>query len=189
MNHHRRSTIALALSAGLAFTGLIGAVPAVAAVEPASTTSMLDDLKRPKIVGEACGSDDGVTVVVDFRNLRNGKDKKMNLIRIGCAEGDQDSGFTALLDAGFDVDPDSAFVCKIDNRPLDRPTCPAPDGFWSYSHGERGGDWTPSGVGAGDWDPPAGSLEGWSWSPYDKDWGLPRVTPDDLFPAWNDHVH
>ena len=158
-----------------------------AATRPASEVASpsageLSAVKSPQIKGEACASEDGVTVVVDFRNLRNGKAKKMNLIRIGCAEGDQESGFTALLGAGFDVDPGSPFVCKIDNRPLDRPTCPAPDGFWAYSHGERGGDWAPSGVGAGDWDPPAGSLEGWSWSPYDKDWGLPRVTPDDLFP-------
>ena len=160
----------------------VGAASAAGKQVVARSVGDLAAAKPPKIKGDACTSEDGVTVVVDFRNLRNGTDKKMNLIRIGCAEGDQDSGFAALLGAGFDVDPDSPFVCKIDNRPLDRPTCPAPDGFWAYSHGERGGDWTVSGVGAGDWDPPAGSLEGWSWCPYEKDWGLPRVTPDDLFP-------
>jgi hypothetical protein len=140
-------------------------------------------LKPPKIRGEACATEDGVTVVVDFRNLLDRKGKKLNLVKIGCAEGDPSDGFQALLGAGFDVDPDSPFVCEIDHKPLDG-SCAA-YGFWSYNHGERGGDWEFSSTGAGGWDPPAGSLEGWSWWPYDKSdkpWGEPRVKPHDLFP-------
>jgi hypothetical protein len=183
MRHHLRSTL-IALSIAMA-ASLAAATPAPATIpapiDVASPSGIT--LKDPRITGKACPSEGGVTVVVDFRTLRNPNGKKMNRVKIGCARGAQQSGFTALLGAGFDVDPDSSFVCKIDNRPLDSPSCPAPDGYWAYSHGERGGDWTFSGVGAGDWQPPPGSLEGWSWSPYDKQgWDLPRVNPSDLFP-------
>ena len=178
MLRHLLRSAAIALSVALAVS--VGAAAAPVDAAPA---------KPPKIIGKACQSERGVTVVVDFRTLRNPKGKKLNLIKIGCARGDQESGFTALLDAGFDVDPDSPFVCTIDDRPIDPPRCPPLDGFWSYSHGERGGDWELSGTGAGGWDPPPGSLEGWSWSPYDRDWDVPRVTPRDLFPGRNDHVY
>lgn len=193
MHFRLRSTavmFALAAMASMALTSAApAAVPSTAAPAAVSSTATSShsigvSLQAPKIVGEACRSQDGVTVVVDFRDLANVKGKKMNLVRIGCAEGAQASGLTALLSAGFDVDPSQPFVCTIDNRPLNPATCPPPDGFWSYSHGERGKKWQPSGVGAGDWVPPAGSLEGWSWAPYDKleRWVTPRETPKDLFP-------
>jgi len=141
-------------------------------------------LKDPKVVGEACKGSTGITVVVDFRKLHNEAGKVMNRVKIGCAKGAQADGFEALLDAGFDVDPTVEFVCEIDERPLPEDSICASNGYWAYSHGERGGDWTYSGVGPADWVPPAGSLEGWSWAPYDKvGWDLPRVTPSDLFPA------
>lgn len=184
MRQHLRSVpiaASIALVASLAL-----ATPAPAAVSgpaewPESPAGVSPN--GPKITGRACESSRGVTVVVDFRTLRNPSGRKMNRIKIGCAEGAQESGFAALLDAGFDVDPDNPFVCTIDNRPIDPPTCPLPNGYWAYSHGERGGDWVYSGTGAGDWTPPPGSLEGWSWTPYDKErWKFPRVTPDELFP-------
>lgn len=180
--HLLRSTSVALSIAVVASSGTASAAPAVS--DSSGSRAVVGFAQKdPKIVGEGCESDDGVTVVVDFRTLRNPKGKRMNRVKIGCAEGAQESGFTALLDAGFDVDPDNPFVCEIDNRPINPPTCPPPDGFWAYSHGERGGEWEFSGTGAGDWEPPAGSLEGWSWSPYDKEgWDFPRVTPRDLFP-------
>ena len=187
MQHRLRSfaaALALAASATMAFaTAAPAAEPSTAAK---ANHSAGVTLKPPKVIGDACTSGDGVTVVVDFRDLKNANGKKMNVVRVGCAEGAQASGLTALVAAGFDVDPAQPFVCTIDNRPIDNPTCPPPDGFWSYSHGVRGHKkWQLSGVGAGDWVPPAGSLEGWSWAPYDKyeQWGTPRVSPKDLFPA------
>ena len=182
MRFNLRTISMLVPITALVSLGLATAAPA-AVSEPAGQPPAAEIVaKPPKITGKACKGETGVTVVVDFRTLRNLSGKKMNLVKIGCARGAQESGFTALLDAGFDVNPESPFVCKIDNRPLDSPSCPAPDGFWSYSHGERGGEWELSGTGAGGWQPPPGSLEGWSWSPYDQDWAFPRVTPSDLFP-------
>jgi hypothetical protein len=191
INQRRAAVAVLATVALAASLGAAPAAVAAASVEaPAVTNTFVRAagtgkvmLKDPKVRGKACKGAKGVTVVVDFRNLRNARGKKMNVVKIGCARGAQESGFTALLGAGFDVDPTQAFVCMIDHRPIDPPTCPPPDGFWSYSHGKRGGQWESSGVGAGGWQPPKGSLEGWSWAPYDRmDWGLPRVTPADLFP-------
>jgi hypothetical protein len=154
--------------------------PTTAQAAPAGASQTA--LQPPKIRGSACKTQDGVTVVVDFRDLSNRKGKKLNLVKIGCAEGDLADGFEALLAAGFVVDPDGAFVCSIDHKPLDG-SC-AVGGFWSYNHGERGGEWEFSSTGAGGWDPPVGSLEGWSWWPYDKSdkWGEQRVKPRDLFP-------
>lgn len=151
------------------------------AAAPAGTAA----LPPPVVKGAACHDKTGVTVVVDFRDLVDKDGQTMNLIRIGCAEGAQQSGLTALLGAGFKVDPDQTFVCTINDRPLHNKSCPPPDGFWSYSHGLRGDRWTLSSVGAGDWTPPPGSLEGWSWSPYGHQpasWDFPRVSPKDLFP-------
>lgn len=185
-----RSAALVSTLATSTILSLAAVIPAASAAVPGSTVSTAASLaahpalKPPRISGTACTSQDGVTVVVDFRNLANAAGKKMNLIRIGCAEGAQQSGFTALLGAGFDVDPNRPFVCTIDDRPIDLPGCPPPDGYWSYSHGLRGHHWKSSSVGAGDWTPPAGSLEGWSWSPYAKTspWNFPRVSPKKLFP-------
>jgi len=174
---HRSWTIvaAFAAVAGL----LTPAAAATGAAAPAGVAASA--LKPPKIVGEQCGGATGVTVVVDFRNLHNEAGKVMNKVKIGCAKGPQSDGLTALLDAGFDVDPDSDFLCEIDDRPLPEDSVCASTGYWSYWHAERDGRWKFSNVGPADWVPPAGSLEGWSWSPYDKEWGSPRVKPRDLF--------
>lgn len=184
MRHLLRSASIVVTVLATASLAMATAAPA-AVVAPARgvETAVKSAQGPPKITGKACRSADGVTVVVDFRILRDGKGKKMNRIKIGCAEGDQESGFSALLDAGFDVDPDSPFVCSIDNRPINPPRCPPPDGYWAYSHGQRGGDWAVSGTGAGGWVPPPGSLEGWCWAPYDKPgWKFRRLDPSDLFP-------
>ena len=180
----RTAALAFALACAVA-PSLAGALPAVA--QSSSTTrdahsAAEPDLKHPRIEGAACQDSTGITVVVDFRDLLNEHGKRMNLVRIGCAEQPVGDGLDALLGAGFDVDPSAPFVCTIDARPLDG-DC-ASSAFWSYSHGLRGHRWNFSSVGAGDWNPPAGSLEGWSWSPFDHhpSWSFPRVSPRDLFP-------
>jgi hypothetical protein len=177
--------VAGALTLAFAVSTSVSGAPAASAGPSVTSSTQAGEARRPpKIIGDACTSRRGVTVVVDFRTLRNLSGAPMNLIKIGCARGAQESGFTALLGAGFEVDPDSPFVCTIDDRPISPPRCPPPDGYWAYSHGDRGGDWVVSGSGAGDWTPPPGSLEGWSWAPYDKPgWIFPRIDPRDLFPS------
>ncbi len=180
-----RRLAAAALTLGLAAgAAAVSGAPAAVAEPPVASASQTGAAQKPpKIIGKACTSKRGVTVVVDFRTLRNRSGHPMNVIKIGCAKGAPESGLSALLGAGFDVDPDNPFVCMIDNRPINPPRCPPPDGYWAYSHGKRGGNWMVAGTGAGDWTPPRGSLEGWSWAPYDKpNWIFPRVTPRDLFP-------
>lgn len=174
---HRFRRVATAI---VVVAGLLSPA-ASATVAPAPAGAVAPTLKPPKVVGKQCGGAAGVTVVVDFRNLHNEDGKIMNKVKIGCAKGPQSDGFTALLGAGFEVDPDSDFVCEIDDRPLPEDSECASAGYWSYWHAERDGRWEFSGVGPADWVPPAGSLEGWSWSPYDKEWGSPRVKPRDLF--------
>jgi len=167
-----------------------GVAPAVAAPPVAPDAAertgagdaVASALKPPRVIGHECRGDDGVTAVVDFRNLHNPNGSVMNKVKIGCARGPQQDGLSALTEAGFTVDPASAFVCEIDNRPLPVDSVCASTGYWSYWHADRDGEWEFSGVGPADWAPPAGSLEGWSWSPYDKEWDGPRVTPDELFP-------
>lgn len=183
--HARRTPHVIAAVTLAGFAGLVGAPAAVGASTPATADGVAaPTLRDPKVVGHECRGATGVTVVVDFRKLHNEAGKVMNKVKISCAKGAQDSGLTALLKAGFEVDPTEPFICEIDERPLPEDSVCASNGYWSYSHGERGGDWSYSGVGPGDWVPPAGSLEGWSWAPYDKEgWDLPRVTPDELFPA------
>lgn len=108
--------------------------------------------------------DDGVTVVVDFQGLGGG-----TVVR--CAPGDPSTGLAALEGAGFSVDEIASYpgvVCRIDGQPgPDREHCqdmPPADAYWGYFHAERGGSWRYSSSGAGRYDPPVGSVEGWSFS-------------------------
>jgi hypothetical protein len=186
VRHTFRSTaLAVALVSAL-IPPLAGVLPAAAAGGSSSRVAqaaVVPNLKQPRIEGQACQDSTGITVVVDFRDLPNKLGKRMNLVRIGCAEQPVGDGFDALLGAGFHVDPTVPFVCTIDDRPLDG-DC-ASHAYWSYSHGLRGHRWKFSTVGAGDWNPPEGSLEGWSWSPFGHEpgsWSYPRVSPRDLFP-------
>ncbi|TDC74131.1 hypothetical protein E1283_16885 [Streptomyces hainanensis] len=136
----------------------------------------------PSLAGSAgfCPDGDGVTVVVDFRELGGGR-----VVR--CAPGAQADGLAALRDAGFQVNGTSrwgdSFVCRINNRPgADSEPCvdtPPASAYWSYWHAENGGSWTYSQLGATYRTPPEGSFEGWSFS-LDRETGespVPGVAP------------
>ncbi|SHJ33949.1 hypothetical protein SAMN05421803_105164 [Nocardiopsis flavescens] len=112
-----------------------------------------------------CPDGNGVTVVVDFQEL--GGD---TIVR--CAVGDQETGHSALKNAGIEITGTNrwgeAFICRIEGRPgpesepcIDTPPASA---YWSYWHAPNGGAWTYSQWGAMNRKPPLGSFEGWSFS-------------------------
>ncbi|MCW2571716.1 MAG: hypothetical protein JWO88_1774 [Frankiales bacterium] len=110
----------------------------------------------------ACPSTSAVTVVVDFASLGGGQQTR-------CTNADPPTGLAALREAGFTPTRASQepgyFVCRIDGKPANDPcqrTSPA-NAYWSYWHAKRGGMWTYSSLGAADYDPPPGTVEGWSF--------------------------
>jgi hypothetical protein len=111
-------------------------------------------------------------VVVDFRAFDGG-------ISVACAPGDPGSGVDALSNAGFGVTGTSrwglAFVCRINGKPDTDPciNTPPTNAYWSYWHASRGGSWSYSGLGASVYDPPVGSVEGWSFGSG----GAPGIAP------------
>lgn len=145
MRHPFRSA---ALAAGLVAVlaaPIAGVLPAAASDSSSATPAALPNLKSPRIEGQACKDDTGITVVVDFRDLTNAQGKRMNLVEIGCAEQPVGNGFDALLGAGFQVDPNQPFVCQIDDRPMNSADC-SDVGYWAYAHGLRGHRWHYSNV-------------------------------------------
>lgn len=189
-SHLARRAASAAAAIGLVAASLVVAPAAQAAAAapidaPSRAPSPTVDapLPDPKIKGTACTTKKGVTVVVDFRDLHDAKGKRLNLVKIGCARGPQESGITAIQDAGFKLQHSGGLVCRLDQKPLPEQTDCASEGYWSYWHATRRSSWEYSNVGAGGWAPPAGSLEGWAWNWYDEAEADPRVDPSDLFRA------
>ncbi|KRV48649.1 hypothetical protein AQ490_24250 [Wenjunlia vitaminophila] len=127
-----------------------------------------------------CPDSNGVTVVVDFRELGG-----TTIVR--CAVGHQDTGLAALKAAGIQVTGTNrwgeSFVCRLENKPgPDSEPCidtPPADAYWSYWHAANGGSWTYSQFGATNRTPQDGGFEGWSFS-LNHDAGeapAPRVAP------------
>ncbi len=124
------------------------------------------DLAFPKVVGASCPGATGVTVIVDLTAFDN-------TIKMACAPGAQESGWTALENAGFAVGSVPGYegqaICQIDGKPQKGyPTC-WNDGFWGYFHSSESapGEWEFSNWGAANRVPPEGSFEGWR---YEPDW-------------------
>ncbi|WP_432050581.1 hypothetical protein [Verrucosispora sp. NA02020] len=112
-----------------------------------------------------CPDANGVTVVVDFKELGGG-------VVVRCAPGDQATGLAALKNAGFQIAGTlrwgEGFICRIEGKPstatekcVDTPPASA---YWSYWHAPDGGSWTYSDRGVLNRKPPAGSFDGWSFS-------------------------
>ncbi|MFD9906297.1 hypothetical protein, partial [Streptomyces sp. NPDC059063] len=127
-----------------------------------------------------CPNGNGVTVVVDFRELGG-----TTIVR--CAVGSQETGLAALKDAGIDVTGTNrwgeSFICRLEGKPgTEREPCidtPPTKAYWSYWHASNGGRWTYSQYGATYRTPPKGSFEGWSFS-LNRSEGrapAPRVAP------------
>lgn len=130
----------------------------------------------PPANAAACDGTAGVTVVVDFTAL--GGD-----VQVRCVRGDPGNGLAALTGAGFSytfASRQPGFVCRIDGQPTaDKDECvntsPA-DASWGYWHAARGGRWQYSNEGAGTYDPPPGSVEGWAFGAKDEPRSAPPAT-------------
>jgi hypothetical protein len=106
----------------------------------------------------ACGGKTGVTVVVDFTKL-HGK------VKIGCDHKRPANGLAALKRAGFSytfVPGMPGFICTIDHRPKKCNGAPV-SAYWSYWHAKPHGKWSYSNLGAADYHPKPGWVEGWAF--------------------------
>ncbi|MEU5694527.1 hypothetical protein [Actinosynnema sp. NPDC020468] len=123
----------------------------------------------------------GVTVVVDYRSLGGG-------VQTGCAAGDPATGLAAMQAAGFGytfASRQPGFVCRINAKPAADPCVNASPAtaYWSYWHAPPGGSWSYSDLGAGSYDPPAGSVEGWAFGSGEQPGIAPPAPPRPTQPA------
>ncbi|WFB06252.1 hypothetical protein LRS74_03720 [Streptomyces sp. LX-29] len=168
--------MARALRAYLAVLALLFAVAGWGLAAAGSAAAVDTSRGRPGF----CPDANGVTVVVDFRELGG-----TTIVR--CAVGRQATGLAALKAAGIHVTGTNrwgeAFICRLENKPgpesepcIDTPPTRA---YWSYWHAPNGGRWSYSQYGATYRTPPTGSFEGWSFS-LDREAdeaAEPRVAP------------
>jgi hypothetical protein len=104
-----------------------------------------------------CGTRAGVTIVVQYGDPLG--------TSVGCATGDPATGLEALKSLGHRytfVPRQPGFLCTIDDRPDPCNNGPA-NAYWSYWHAQPGGAWSYGSIGAGSYDPPSGSVEGWAF--------------------------
>lgn len=126
---------------------------------------------------DACGTTNGVTVIVDSTSLPGGSATS------SCAPGSPSSGLAALTSAGYSiamVATQPGFVCRIGGLPSDQKCVNTPpvDGYWAYFRASRGGSWTYSNLGAAT--KPA-VVEGWAFQTSRK-LRLPAVAVPAAFP-------
>lgn len=171
--HRSRRRLGLPLVVGL----LASALSLVVAV-PATPAHAADP--GPTVTGDPCAPGVGVTVVIDYQQLGGG-------LEVGCAPGEQASGFTALSNAGFTINesggPVAGTVCQVEGKPaFGYPGCWF-DGFWGYWKSDGAEAWQWSDVGASSGPLAIDRVEGWSWtSPIPEDYaGAPmRLDVEDL---------
>jgi hypothetical protein len=109
-------------------------------------------------VAAKCGGKTGISVVVDFTKLKAG-------VKIGCDHKKPANGLAALTRAGFSytfVPRQPGFVCTIDHRPKKCNGAPT-TAYWSYWHAKPHGKWTYSKLGAANYKPKPGTVEGWAF--------------------------
>lgn len=129
--------------------------PALVAAIAATSVSALS--LAPAAQAASCGSSAGVTIVVEYGEPASAS--------IGCAYGDPATGLEALTSLGHRftfVPRQPGFLCTIDNRPDPCNNGPA-NAYWSYWHAQPGGSWSYGTTGAGSYDPPPGSVDGWAF--------------------------
>jgi len=85
------------------------------------------------------------------------------------------TGMDALRSAGFEVQTEGEFVCRIGGRP---DTCTMKAPYWSYWQAERDADgrygaWQYATTGPAGYHPVAGAAEGWSFGDSKQPAGLP----------------
>lgn len=160
-----RRSASLAAVIGLVLAGLVLPTLSVAAAAPA-----------PEVIGAACQPDQGVTVAVDFLlDPKDNPDQKPGVIKLGCAIGAQGTMATAAKAAGFDLDPTTGFLCKIDGVVAEPAGCTVyPGAYWSIytstTNGKPTGpaatEWTFANVGIEAGPAPAGSALLFQIQPY-----------------------
>ena len=158
---------------------LLAAVLAVAAglLLPASPAAAEDD---PEIVGAACEEGEGVTIVADFTTLASE-------IHVGCAEGEQETGFAALENAEntdfthTESEGIPGFVCQINGQPTEGDPYCSEEGFWSYWYVNDDGEWDFMEVGAGDGPLEVDGIYGFAWDgDFATETEPPRIDADEL---------
>ena len=128
---------------------------ALAAAIAATSASALS--LAPTARAAPCSNAVGVTIVVQYGDPLG--------TSIGCATGDPATGLEALERSGHRytfVPRQPGFVCTIDDRPNPCNNGPA-NAYWSYWHAQPGDSWSYGSIGAGSYDPPSGSVEGWAF--------------------------
>jgi len=122
----------------------------------------------PGILTGACHGSKGVTEVVDFTKLGGS-------VEVHCDYGTPKTGLAALTGAGFTysfVPKIPGFICRIDKLPNPCNGAPA-KAYWGYFHAKAHGTWKFSNKGAGSYDPPQGTVEGWAFGSGQK----PSIAP------------
>ncbi|MEO6989423.1 MAG: hypothetical protein ABI239_12355 [Aquihabitans sp.] len=147
---------AVAALGSMATVGLIAA-PAAASPNPDGA-----EARSTTPTPGACTTAEGVTVVIDFQELGGGS-------YVRCAPNSPKTGFEALEQAGISYTTTTrspGFLCRIAGKPADDPCrVPSPTtAYWSYWVAPSSGYWCYSNFGAGNRRPPAGTVEGWSFS-------------------------
>ncbi len=159
---------------------LLGVIAALAVLLQASAATAANVANpNPALIArwEPCEPNVGVTVIVDDRSLGEGR------VYVRCAPGEQPSGLAALQQAGFALEGTSsfglAFICRIDGEPTfaeqSCETTPGAGAYWSYWHGQPGGRWSFSTLGASNPSTraPIDSVQGWSFGGGEG----PRIEP------------
>jgi hypothetical protein len=132
----------------------------VAAVLVAAATVVA--LPGPAAYAAPCGTDTGVTVVVDFNQLGGGVQQQC------VAGGGGDAASSLFPAAGFTLkyaQRQPGFVCRVNDVPQSDPcvnTAPA-DAFWSLWWSDGDGSWTYASVGAASLRVPDGGFVAFSW--------------------------
>jgi hypothetical protein len=128
----------------------------------------------------ACGTDTGVTVVVDFHELGGGVQQVCD------PGGGGDSAAELFPDNGYPLDyvqRQPGFVCRVSGKPADDPcvNTPPSDAYWGlwWSNGDSG-SWTYSSEGAASLNIPDGGSVAFSWN------GSSTKSPPGVAPATHD---
>ncbi len=149
----------------------------------------------PLTTGTACGTNEGVTVVVDFAPTRDE-------VVVGCAAGPQDTIAAAMTAAGFELTTEATgfgpYLCAIDGVAANPVSCQAfPGAYWSSwlatTDGNPGGtpstDWNSAQVGLSGGPLPVGSVVGLDQNTDGAFPGTPpRLDPAALPPRGNTPV-
>jgi len=161
----------------------VAALLAASALHAPEVAANQTALKQATVNEAACEDSSGVTVIIDFQELGRG-------ITTRCVASPISSGFAVLTAAGINYQTATrspGFLCKIAGMPSTDPCIqPSPTtAYWSYWLANRGGAWCYSSLGAGNILPPAGSVQGWSFSlnRTDSDAAAPRATPPAALPG------